>query len=59
MQNRIIPGCEPVYNAGGESACLLLHGFTSSPYEMRLLGEYLGREGYTVSIPLLPGHGTD
>lgn len=38
--------------------CLLIHGFTSSPSDMRLLGEYLKEEGYGVSCPLLPGHGT-
>jgi len=59
MRNRIIPGCEPQYLKGGENGCLLLHGFTSSPYEMRFLGEHLHNEGYTVHIPLLPGHGTD
>ncbi len=59
MQNRIIPGCEPQYLKGGVFGCLLLHGFTSCPFEMRELGEQLNREGYTVHIPLLPGHGTD
>ncbi len=59
MQNRIIPGCEPQYLNGGPKGCLLLHGFTSSPFEMHELGESLHREGYTVHIPLLPGHGTD
>lgn len=37
---------------------LLLHGFTASPVEVRLLGEHLHKLGYTVSGPLLPGHGT-
>jgi carboxylesterase len=37
---------------------LLLHGFTGSPPEMRLVGDYLHRRGLTVSAPLLPGHGT-
>lgn len=38
--------------------CLLLHGFTGSPPEMRLLGEFLNQRGVTVSAPLLAGHGT-
>lgn len=58
MQNRIIPGCEPQYLKGGEKGCLLLHGFTSSPFEMRDLGVLLNHEDFTVHIPLLPGHGT-
>ncbi|WP_339060383.1 alpha/beta fold hydrolase [Tepidibacillus marianensis] len=37
---------------------LLIHGFTGSPAEMRLLGEYLHRDGYTVYAPILRGHGT-
>lgn len=38
--------------------CLLLHGFTGSPSEMRVLGEYLREKGFGVACPLLPGHGT-
>lgn len=38
---------------------LLIHGFTSTPTEMRLLGASLAEHGYAVSAPLLPGHGTD
>lgn len=36
----------------------LFHGFTGTPYEIRFLGEQLARAGFTVSAPLLPGHGT-
>jgi carboxylesterase len=43
---------------GGPVGCLLVHGFTGSPPEMRGLGEYLAALGYTVRGPLLPGHGT-
>lgn len=42
---------------GGEDACLLIHGFTGSPWHMRYLGETLRDAGYTVYAPLLPGHG--
>lgn len=45
------------YN-GGDVCCLLLHGYTGSPSEMRPLGEFLAQHGYAVSCPLLPGHGT-
>ena len=58
LKGKILPGCEPVFLEGGENACLLLHGFTNSPYELREIGAFLHRQGYTVSIPLLPGHGT-
>lgn len=45
--------------AGGSVGVLLIHGFTSSPTEMRLLGAFLAEHGYAVSAPLLPGHGTE
>ncbi|HBB36673.1 MAG: Thermostable monoacylglycerol lipase [Candidatus Moranbacteria bacterium GW2011_GWC1_45_18] len=37
---------------------LLLHGWTSPPDELRPLAEHLNSFGYTVSAPLLLGHGT-
>ncbi len=43
---------------GGPVGVLLIHGFTGAPPEMRLVGDYLHQRGYTVSGPLLPGHGT-
>ena len=43
---------------GGPVGVLLIHGFTGSPPEMRLVGDYLNHRGLTVSGPLLPGHGT-
>jgi carboxylesterase len=43
---------------GGPIGVLLLHGFTGSPPEMRLIGDYLNARDLTVSGPLLPGHGT-
>lgn len=44
-------------HVGGEVGVLLCHGFTASPLSMRPWGEELARAGYSVSIPLLPGHG--
>lgn len=43
---------------GGRTGVLLIHGYTGSPPEMRLIGDYLNARGLTVSGPLLPGHGT-
>lgn len=43
---------------GGKTGFLLLHGFTAMTTEVRPLGERLHAAGYTVSAPLLPGHGT-
>ncbi len=37
---------------------LLVHGWTSTPYEVRRLGKYLNASGYTVLGIQLTGHGT-
>ncbi len=37
---------------------LVLHGFTGNPQSMRPLAEALAKAGFTVDLPLLPGHGT-
>lgn len=43
---------------GNEIGCLLIHGFTSTPAELRALGEKLREEGYTVCGVKLARHGT-
>lgn len=53
----INPQARPFELVGGHVNCLLIHGLTASPSEMRLLGEYLHERGYSVYAPLLPGHG--
>ena len=59
---QIIPTAEPFFFPGqGENArigCLVTHGFTGAPKEMRWLGEYLHRQGYTVCGMRLAGHAT-
>jgi carboxylesterase len=55
---RIIPGAEPFWYRGGKVGCLLVHGFTSTPYDLRALGDYLAARNYTVYAPLIAGHGT-
>jgi carboxylesterase len=54
----ITPGTEPFHFEGGPTAVLLSHGFTGSPASIRPWGEYLHAQGFTVTCPLLPGHGT-
>jgi carboxylesterase len=41
-----------------EVGVLVLHGFTGNPQSMRPLAETFAAAGFTVSLPLLPGHGT-
>ncbi|MFJ3200707.1 alpha/beta hydrolase [Streptomyces sp. NPDC086989] len=54
----VLPGAEPFRHEGGEVGVLLCHGFTSTAQSMRPWAEYLAEQGLTVSVPLLPGHGT-
>ena len=43
---------------GAGVGVLLCHGFTGSPHAMRPWAEHLHAQGYAVSVPRLPGHGT-
>lgn len=43
---------------GARSAALLVHGFTGTPWEMRLLAEELAGAGIASLAIRLPGHGT-
>ena len=51
-------GAEPFFFPGNDTGCLVVHGFTGAPYEMRWLGEHLCGQGWTVYGPRLAGHGT-
>ena len=51
-------GCEPWSAEGGSNGVLVLHGFTGNPQSMRPRAEALAAAGFTVDLPLLPGHGT-
>lgn len=51
------PFAAPAPDASG-TGVLLSHGFTGSPHSMRPWAEHLHGEGYAVSVPRLPGHGT-
>jgi carboxylesterase len=48
----------PFYSPAGPTGVLLCHGFTATTAEVRLMGQALHENGYTVAGPLLPGHGT-
>lgn len=37
---------------------VVCHGFTGSPHSMRPWAQHLAGEGWSVRLPLLPGHGT-
>lgn len=60
----LAPHAEPFHSDGTPDASgrrvgvLLSHGFTGSPASMVPWGRHLAEQGYAVSVPLLPGHGT-
>jgi len=57
---QIIPTAESFFFLGDRSkpACLLIHGFTGTPKEMRWMGEYLNQQGFTCLGVRLAGHAT-
>src|SRR3954454_9052360 len=54
----ILPGAGGYWFEGNDVGCLLLHGFTGTPQNVRPLADYLARRGLAVSAPRMPGHGT-
>ncbi|MFQ5923269.1 MAG: alpha/beta hydrolase [Anaerolineales bacterium] len=58
MKN-VMPGGEPFFYPGGsEMGCLLSHGFTGAPEEMRWMGKHLAGQGITTLGVRLFGHAT-
>jgi carboxylesterase len=55
---KIREGAESFTFKRGDVCCLLIHGFTGSPWEMREMGEFLAEKNISVIAPRLPGHGT-
>jgi carboxylesterase len=51
-------GAEPFSHKGNANGVLVLHGFTGSPQSMRPQADALADAGFSVELPLLPGHGT-
>jgi carboxylesterase len=49
---------EPFSADGGPVGVILSHGFTGTPASMRPWAQHLAAAGYTVRLPLLPGHGS-
>jgi carboxylesterase len=53
----LVPDAEPFAHDGGPIGVVVSHGFTGSPVSMRPWADHLAAAGYTVRLPLLPGHG--
>lgn len=49
---------KPFFFEAGPRAVLLLHGFTGSSADVRMLGRFLEKQGYTSLAPQYRGHGT-
>jgi carboxylesterase len=58
MKSLIMESAEPFLFKGDDLGFLLIHGFTGTPKEMRLLGDYLHSQGHTVLGIRLAGHAT-
>ncbi len=56
--NLTLSSAEPFFIPGGKTGCLLVHGFTGTPKEMRLLADSLAQENYTILGVRLAGHAT-
>jgi carboxylesterase len=52
------PDAQPFYFPGRDPACLLIHGLTSTPWEVRPVGVALRDAGIHAESLWLPGHGT-
>lgn len=52
------PGLTALRHDGGDVGVLLCHGFPGAPGSLRPWADRLVAEGYSVRLPLLPGHGT-
>jgi carboxylesterase len=48
---------KPFTFEGGDRAVLLLHGFTGNSADVRMLGRFLEKRGYTCHAPQYKGHG--
>lgn len=51
------PEEQPFAADGGRIGVVVSHGFTGTPATMRPWADHLAAAGYTVRLPLLPGHG--
>jgi carboxylesterase len=55
---QLIATAEPFLFPGSRTGCLLIHGFTGAPKEMRWMGEHLAAQGFSVLGVRLAGHAT-
>lgn len=57
-QDGVVAGAEArTYAAPGQRALLLMHGYNDSPRSLEDVAQRVHAAGWTVRLPLLPGHG--
>jgi len=54
----LMAGAEPWSVDDGPVGALCVHGFTGNPTSMRPVAQAFAAAGFSVELPLLPGHGT-
>ena len=47
-----------LFNPNAKNGIYLIHGFSSTTYEVKKLANYLAKKGYYVQADNLPGHAT-
>lgn len=58
MQNENLDGNTFSLSGSKDVCVILIHGFTATTVEVKPLANELGKAGYSVICPLLPGHNT-
>lgn len=58
MSVAVVVGAEDYEAPGGPYGVLVVHGHTSNPSSIRELAQRCAAQGFRVSAPRLPGHGT-
>ncbi|SES43892.1 carboxylesterase [Psychrobacillus sp. OK032] len=48
---------KPFFLKGGKKAVLLLHSFTSNTRDVRQLGKFINKNGFSCFAPVYDGHG--
>lgn len=56
--NRIVRQPKPLFIKNGSRCVLLLHAYTGSPNDVRMLARSLESQNFSVYAPLFTGHGT-
>ena len=57
--NKLTKISQPIFiDKNSKTGVLMLHGFTSAPEQFKELADFFVAKGFTVSAPLIAGHGT-